>query len=77
MALAAVQHENERLHERNGTLTDYVDNLMYTVASNDLALAPPATRSKGLNPLRHLGLRLPPVLESGSTADQAGSTGAR
>lgn len=55
-ATAELQRSNEALHERNATLTTYVDNLMYTVAAKDLALAPPATRSKGLHPLRRLAM---------------------
>ncbi|KAJ1620415.1 hypothetical protein T492DRAFT_1077961 [Pavlovales sp. CCMP2436] len=63
-AFAQAQRDNELLHSRNEVLTNYIDNLMYTVTSNDLALAPPATRSKGMNPFRRIGIPLlAPVLE--------------
>lgn len=62
MEIAEVQQSNEVLQERNEMLTNYIDNLMYTVTSNDLALAPPATRSKGGHPLRRFAM-LAPVLE--------------
>lgn len=60
--LAEAQEGNRILSERNEMLTNYIDNLMYTVTRNDLALAPPATRSKGMNPMRRFAM-LAPVLE--------------
>lgn len=62
MEMAEVRRSNVLLQERNAMLTNYIDNLMYTVTSNDLALAPPATRSKGGHPLRRFAI-LAPVLE--------------
>jgi hypothetical protein len=87
LELATARQLNGTLHERNEMLTEYIDNLMYTVAKNDLALAAPTSKGlsiKGLsvpNPLRsfghlqgQLGLRLQPVLEADSHGPSAAHT---